>query len=53
VTEGSGLGDWLIAPAGTADCPEISGFRDWLRGLPAENALALHRRRRLVGIVRS
>ena len=44
VTEGSGLGDWLIAPAGTADCPEISGFRDWLRGLPAENALAMHRR---------
>jgi DNA-binding transcriptional LysR family regulator len=53
VTEGAGLGDWLIAPAGTADCPEISGFRDWLRGLPAENALALHRRRRVVGIVRS
>src|SRR3954451_19462638 len=52
VTEGSGLGDWLIAPAGTADGPEISSFRDWLRGLPAENALALHRRR-LVGIVRS
>jgi LysR family glycine cleavage system transcriptional activator len=53
VTDGSGLGDWLIAPAGTADCPEISGFRDWLRGLPAENALALQRGRRLVGIVRS
>ena len=53
VTEGSGLGDWLIAPAGTADCPEISSFRDWLRGLPAENALALQRGRRLVGIVRS
>jgi DNA-binding transcriptional LysR family regulator len=52
VTEGSGLGDWLIAPAGTADCPEISSFRDWLRGLPAESALPLHRRR-LVGIVRS
>ena len=52
VTEGSGLGDWLIAPAGTADCPEIASFRDWLRGLPAENALPLHRRR-LVGIVRS
>src|SRR5206468_2113520 len=30
VTEGAGLGDWLIAPAGTADCPEISSFRDWL-----------------------
>jgi LysR family transcriptional regulator, glycine cleavage system transcriptional activator len=52
VTEGSGLGDWLIAPSGTADCPEIASFRDWLRGLPAENAMALHRRR-LVGIVRS
>jgi len=52
VTEGSGVGDWLIAPAGTADCPEISGFRDWLRALPSENALAPHRRR-LVGIVRS
>jgi LysR family transcriptional regulator, glycine cleavage system transcriptional activator len=53
VTEGSGLGDWLIAPVGTADCPEIASFRDWLRDLPAENALALHRRRRLVGIIRS
>ena len=52
VEEGSGLGDWLIAPAGTADCPEISSFRDWLRGLPDANALAPHRRR-LVGIVRS
>ena len=52
VTEGAGPGDWLMAPAGTADCPEISGFRDWLRGLPAENTLPLHRRR-LVGIVRS
>ena len=53
VTEGSGLGDWLIAPAGTADCPEISSFRNWLRGLPAETALALQRRRRVVGIIRS
>jgi LysR family glycine cleavage system transcriptional activator len=52
VTEGSGIGDWLIAPAGTADCPEVISFRDWLRGLPAESALPLHRRR-LVGIVRS
>jgi len=52
VTEGAGVGDWLMAPAGTADCPEISGFRDWLRGLPAVDALPLHRRR-LVGIVRS
>lgn len=52
VTEGPGVGDWLIAPAGTADCPEIVGFRDWMRALPAENALPQHRRR-LVGIVRS
>ncbi len=50
VTEGSGLGDWLIAPAGTADCPEISSFRDWLRRLPAENALATHRRRGLASV---
>ncbi len=50
VTEGSGLGDWLIAPAGTADCSEISSFRDWLRRLPAENALATHRRRGLASV---
>jgi LysR family glycine cleavage system transcriptional activator len=52
VTEGTGVGDWLIAPSGTADCPEIAAFREWLRDLPAENTLPLHRRR-LVGIVRS
>src|SRR5476649_804446 len=40
VNEGSGLGDWLIAPAGTADCPEVVGFREWLRALPAEKARA-------------
>ena len=28
IDEGSGLGDWLIAPEGTADCPEIVSFRD-------------------------
>jgi LysR family glycine cleavage system transcriptional activator len=44
INEGAGLGDWLIAPAGTADCPEIASFRDWLRRLPAANALAMHRR---------
>jgi len=53
IHEGAGLGDWLIAPEGTADCPEIASFRDWLRGLPAENALPLNRRPRLVGIIRS
>ncbi len=53
VDEGSGVGDWLIAPQGTADCPEIVSFRDWLRALPAENRLANHRRPRLVGIMGS
>jgi LysR family glycine cleavage system transcriptional activator len=53
VSEGSGLGDWLIAPAGTADCPEISSFRDWLRRLPAENALAIDRRRALASLSQS
>jgi DNA-binding transcriptional LysR family regulator len=46
--EGSGPGDWLIAPEGTAECPEIVSFREWLRALPAENPLA-SRRPRLVG----
>ena len=53
VHEGSGLGDWLIAPEGTADCPEIVSFRQWLRARPAENSLANHRRPRLVGIIGS
>ena len=53
VSEGSGLGDWLIAPEGTADCPEIAGFRGWLRGLPVENALVNHRRHRLRGVISS
>src|SRR5689334_22756824 len=35
VDEGTGLGDWLMAPEGTADCPEIVSFRNWLRALPA------------------
>jgi DNA-binding transcriptional LysR family regulator len=52
LTEGAGVGDWLIAPAGTADCPEIASFRDWLRDLGVDNSLALNRRR-AVGIVRS
>jgi LysR family transcriptional regulator, glycine cleavage system transcriptional activator len=53
VTEGSGLGDWLIAPEGTADCPEVASFREWLRALPVENPLANQRRPRLVGIIGS
>ena len=50
VNEGSGLGDWLIAPVGTADCPEIVSFRDWLRRLPAENSPAMQRRRAPVSV---
>jgi len=50
VNEGSGLGDWLIAPAGTADCSEIVSFRDWLRRLQAENPAAMHRRPALVNV---
>jgi LysR family glycine cleavage system transcriptional activator len=48
--EGSGVGDWLMAPEGTADCPEIVSFRQWLRALPAEQGLA-SRRPRLVGVI--
>lgn len=48
VSEGSGLGDWLIAAEGTADCPEIVSFREWLRALLAETPRAT-RRPRLVG----
>ncbi|MCK1653637.1 LysR family transcriptional regulator [Bradyrhizobium sp. 149] len=51
IDAGSGLGDWLIAPEGTADCPEIVSFRESLRGLPDENPRA-NRRQRLVGIRR-
>jgi LysR family transcriptional regulator, glycine cleavage system transcriptional activator len=29
-----GLGDWLIVPVGTADCPEIMSFRVWIQQLP-------------------
>ena len=47
VTEGSGPGDWLMAPEGTADCPEIVSFRTWLRAQAAENSRA--GRPRLVG----
>ncbi|MCK1365721.1 LysR family transcriptional regulator [Bradyrhizobium sp. 62] len=49
IDEGSGLGDWLVAPEGTADCPEVVSFRAWLRALPVEKALA-NRRPRLVGV---
>ena len=26
-----GLGDWLIVPVGTADCPEVTSLRSWLQ----------------------
>jgi LysR family glycine cleavage system transcriptional activator len=50
VNEASGLGDWLVAPEGTADCPEVASFRVWLRTLPAEDPLANRRRPRLISI---
>jgi LysR family glycine cleavage system transcriptional activator len=31
LAEGSGAGDCLICPEGTADCPEIASLRAWLR----------------------
>ncbi|MGJ5179889.1 LysR family transcriptional regulator [Bradyrhizobium oligotrophicum] len=39
----TGLGDWLMAPEGTADCPEVVVFREWLRARSAEAPLANHR----------
>jgi DNA-binding transcriptional LysR family regulator len=53
VNEGTGLGDWLIVPEGTADCPEVVSFREWLRALLAENPRASHRRPRVVGVIGS
>ena len=50
VSEGAGPGDWLMAPAGTADCPEIVSFRDWLRDLPARHSLVADRRRILKSV---
>jgi DNA-binding transcriptional LysR family regulator len=32
---GSGVGDCLICPEGTADCPEIESLRAWLLGVDA------------------
>ena len=48
----SGPGDWLMAPEGTADCPEIVSFRDWLRQLAAETPLADPRPARLAAFRR-
>jgi LysR family transcriptional regulator, glycine cleavage system transcriptional activator len=43
LSEGTGLGDWLMAPVGTADCPEIASFRDWLRRPSDADSLAADR----------
>jgi LysR family transcriptional regulator, glycine cleavage system transcriptional activator len=32
---GSGVGDYLICPEGTAQCPEITGLRAWLQSADA------------------
>jgi DNA-binding transcriptional LysR family regulator len=53
LNEGSGLGDWLMAPEGTADCPEVVSFREWLRARPAEHPLPNPRRAHLVRITGS
>ncbi|WP_439361753.1 LysR family transcriptional regulator [Bradyrhizobium sp. DASA03007] len=50
LNDGSGLGDWLVAPEGTADCPEVVSFREWLRAFLADNPRTNNRRPRLVGI---
>ncbi|WP_315796827.1 MULTISPECIES: LysR family transcriptional regulator [unclassified Bradyrhizobium] len=47
----SGLGDWLIAPEGTAECPEVTGLRVWLRSRSAD-ALPIDRRPGRIGLVR-
>ncbi|MGC2780280.1 MAG: LysR family transcriptional regulator [Bradyrhizobium sp.] len=51
IDEGSGLGDWLIAPEGTADCPEVESFRQWLRAVVSGTSLVGHRRPRLIGVI--
>jgi LysR family glycine cleavage system transcriptional activator len=53
IDEGSGLGDWLITPDGTADCPEVISLRKWLRAVAVKSTLANHRRPRLVGTIGS
>ncbi|WP_371740133.1 hypothetical protein [Bradyrhizobium sp. CCBAU 51765] len=50
LNEGTGLGDWLVAPEGTADCLEVVSFREWLRPLRADILHASQRRPRLVGV---
>lgn len=52
IDAGSGLGDWLVAPEGAADCPEIVSFREWLRSLPADIPRPSQLRPRLVDVSR-
>lgn len=47
---GSGAGDWLMAPEGSADCPEVVSFRDWLRAALPRTSPASPRAPRLVSI---
>ncbi|MFY9955992.1 LysR family transcriptional regulator [Bradyrhizobium sp.] len=37
---GSGVGDYLICPEGTADCPEIASLRGWLRSADSAGRVA-------------
>lgn len=37
---GSGVGDYLICPEGTAGCPEIESLRAWLNGADAAATVA-------------
>jgi hypothetical protein len=37
---GSGVGDYLICPEGTANCPEIESLRAWLRSADAAGRAA-------------
>jgi LysR family transcriptional regulator, glycine cleavage system transcriptional activator len=47
--DGSGVGEHLICPEGTADCPEIEALRAWLRGAEASRHVVRFRRTNLYG----
>ena len=40
LTGGSGVGDYLICPEGTASCPEIESLRAWLHDADAAGTVA-------------
>jgi len=42
--DGSGVGDYLICPEGTASCPEIESLRAWLNAADTAGNLARFRR---------